>query len=140
MKKLTALVLSLILLTSVSMAEVDLSSYSYDQLLDLNRQVQFEIMSRPEWKEVTVPAGIYVIGQDIPEGAYTLTLAAEDVYGTVFLWGHEKDDYDTDGGCLFGEMIGGSQGSSVGRLYMKKGNVLELSCAMIVSPYKGLGF
>lgn len=139
MKKLTALVLSLILLTSVSLAEVDLSSYSYDQLLELNRQVQFEIMSRPEWKEVTVPMGNYVIGEDIPAGKYTLT-AAPGQSGNVVVWGKEPYNYVDGGGLIFNEIIGYKEGDVIGRIELNKGNILEIGCSVIFSPYKGLGF
>lgn len=72
MKKLLALSLILILALPAALADgVDLSSMSYDELTDLRSQLEQEIMSRPEWKEVQVPPGRYVAGVDFPAGRYT---------------------------------------------------------------------
>ena len=62
MKKIFSLIVALlfILLFSVTAAaDTNLSEMSYDDLLTLQKELVNEIMSRPEWKEVEVPAGQY---------------------------------------------------------------------------------
>lgn len=74
MKKLLAVVLALALMVPVALAEgIDLSGLSFDELVALRDRVTVEITKRAEWKEVTVPAGAYEIGVDIPAGYWTIT-------------------------------------------------------------------
>ncbi len=75
MKKLVSLILcmALLLISLPALAQIDLSSLSFDELLSLNTQVVTEITSRAEWKEVTVPAGVYEVGVDIPVGYWTIS-------------------------------------------------------------------
>lgn len=49
MKKIAVTILFFMMLCSVSYAEIDFSTYSYDQLVELNQQLQQEIIKRPEW-------------------------------------------------------------------------------------------
>lgn len=82
MKKLFSVLLVLSLLSSFAFAETDLTQMSYDDLISLQRQLVKEIMSRPEWKEVEVPAGQYTIGEDIPAGWYSVR--PKSSYGSVY--------------------------------------------------------
>ena len=75
MKKILSAVLVLMLLIPTAMAEVDLSALSFDELVALRQQVNKEITTRPEWKEVTVPAGLWKVGEDIPAGKWTISAA-----------------------------------------------------------------
>lgn len=70
-------------------AETDLSSLSFEELLALQDKVYAELMNRPEWTEVTVPAGVYEIGMDIPEGMWTIT-AEKHAWVSIFI-GQELD-------------------------------------------------
>lgn len=72
MKKLAIVLIVACLLCSVAVAE-DFSSMSFDELLELRNKLNAEIMSRPEWKEVEVPSGIWTVGIDIPAGIYSIT-------------------------------------------------------------------
>lgn len=58
-------------------AEIDLDSYSFDQLASLRDQIMVEMMTRGEWQEVTVPAGTYRIGEHIPSGHWQITCAPQ---------------------------------------------------------------
>ena len=73
MKKLLALLLALALLIPAACAEgIDLSALSFDQLVELRQQISKELTTRPEWKEVTVPVGVWKVGEDIPAGKWTV--------------------------------------------------------------------
>lgn len=80
MKKLIAIVLALIILISVAIADFDISALSFDELLLMSKQVTAEIISRPEWKEVTVPSGQWVVGEDIPAGFYSISPSGKGGY------------------------------------------------------------
>ena len=75
-KKFLSVILVLCLLPVIALAEVDLSTMSVDELIALNKAVVMELMSRKDFKEVTVPAGEYKVGEDIPAGIYTVKVKA----------------------------------------------------------------
>ena len=58
-KSLALFALALFLaLPSVSCA-VNLSKMSFDDLIDMRRQIELELMNRKDWKEVLIQEGIY---------------------------------------------------------------------------------
>lgn len=130
MKKLFALTLVILaLLPVVAYADVDLSSMSYDELITLNGQLFKEIMSRPEFKEVTVPTGSYIVGSDIPAGTYSLGLAS-GTFGSMIRINDFQDAYSVT-----------SSDPSVGKVTLKDGDSVDISMGSIVfKPYVGLGF
>ena len=74
MKKLLCILLALLILPAAAAADgFDFRFCSLDELYQIRQQLNAEIMSRYSWKEVTVPAGFYVIGEDIPAGHWTIT-------------------------------------------------------------------
>lgn len=75
MKKLICVLLSLLILFPVSVHadENRFASFSLDELYQIRKELNSEIMSRYSWEEVTVPAGFYVIGEDIPAGHWTIS-------------------------------------------------------------------
>ena len=97
MKRIISLFLVTALLfafPALSLSEVfDLSSLSFDELKALEKQIIKEMISRPEYKEVTVPLGVYKVGEDIPAGKWTIT--GFDVPGKV-TWGKALDEYGVE--------------------------------------------
>lgn len=93
MKKVLSLLLVLaLLLPAFAVAEgVDLSALSFDQLVQLREQIARELTTRPEWKEVTVPQGVWEVGVDIPAGHWTITVANRG-YGRVTIAPLLKDN------------------------------------------------
>lgn len=51
----------------------DLSSLSFDDLASLMEQINQEMMRRDDWQEVSVPAGTYEVGKQIPAGHWIVT-------------------------------------------------------------------
>ena len=86
MKKVISFVLCLALCCSVALAEVDLSGMSFDELVALKDKINLAIWNSQEWQEVTVPQGVWLVGEDIPEGHWTIscnTKYARITTGTV---------------------------------------------------------
>lgn len=133
MKRAFIIAIAIILVAAVAYAEVSLSSMSYEELIELNHQLTAEIMSRPEWKEVTVPSGIWVVGEDIPEGTYSIK--AE--FAGVTVWRKAKDDY-SDEGLFYSGIV--QEDKSYGKIKLDKGMVVELSGEVIFAPPMSLGF
>ena len=77
--------------------QVDLSSFDWDELITLNSRIQNELFSRPEFKEVIVPRGIYKVGLDIPAGKWTISGVLDDDHHVIGIeWGKKLDEYGTD--------------------------------------------
>ena len=72
MKKLLLSLLVLLLIPSLVFADIDFSSLSLSDLYILRESVCAEILSRSQWESVTVPAGFYIVGEDIPAGHWTI--------------------------------------------------------------------
>lgn len=73
MKKLLALFLIAALLAPCALAEeIDLSGLTLDELYTLHTRIAKEIVTRPEWTEITIPAGLYKIGVDLPAGDWCI--------------------------------------------------------------------
>ena len=81
--------------------DIDLSNMSYGQLVILKNLINKAMWESREWQEVTVPQGIWVVGEDIPAGTWTVKCA--DVGRTNYMlqycdieWGeslHESGRY-----------------------------------------------
>lgn len=67
-----ALALVLLLVPLASMAEIDLSGLSFDELIALREKITEVLWESDEWKETVVPEGTYLIGRDIPAGHWTI--------------------------------------------------------------------
>lgn len=73
MKKLLSVLAIAILLPVIACAEIDLSAMSYDELVELSKQVGLAIMNHESFDSVSVPIGLWEVGVDIPEGTWVLT-------------------------------------------------------------------
>lgn len=82
-KSFLTLIPILVLICSAAVADLpDISGLSYDELVQLREQLNLAIWESEEWQEVTVPAGVWKIGEDIPEGYWTIR-PAENTYISV---------------------------------------------------------
>ena len=90
--RLLALLFALILST-VSFAhaeDIDLSGLSYDELVALKNRINLAMWQSEEWQEVTVPQGVWVVGEDIPAGHWTVKCA--NGWYTEVSWGEHLSD------------------------------------------------
>jgi opacity protein-like surface antigen len=73
MKKFLACAVAAVLFCSGAAAEdIDLSGLSYAQLVALRDRLNLAIWQSQEWQEVTVPQGVWIGGEDIPVGRWTV--------------------------------------------------------------------
>ncbi len=125
-----AFCLALCLACSSAMADIDLSAMTIDELKALNQSVVSEIMTRKDFNQVKVPAGIYKVGEDIPAGTYTL-LCDEDY--TVITVKDSKGNYTE-------KMYAIEQNEQIGKLELLNGESIEILSSVVFMPYVGLGF
>ena len=71
-KLLICLALCLALIVPAALAEIDLSGMTFDELVALKGEIDLALWASEEWQEVTVPTGVYHIGEDIPAGKWTI--------------------------------------------------------------------
>ena len=92
MKRFFALLLVLLSLTGTVFADtIDLSGMTYKELVALKDQINLAIWNSQEWQEVTVPQGVWKVGEDIPAGHWTVVCADGWRY-TQISWGEKLDD------------------------------------------------
>lgn len=61
-----------------------LSKLSFSELLRLRDAIDAALWQSPDWQEVTVPAGTYQIGKDIPAGRWSIRIAGDPAMDTAY--------------------------------------------------------
>lgn len=151
MKKAIAIVIALILaMTACASAEdIDLSGMSFDELLALQNQILAAMWASDEWQEVTVPVGVYVVGEDIPAGKWTIKAMPKTrsrvVHGTSLLSGGDVSSwYGADAYIEGTEYWGYSEGEATEiNWVLEEGEYFQVhDAAVIFTPFVGskLGF
>ena len=127
MKKIISLFLVFVILSmpAALAEEIDVKKYSYKQLELIEKSIRHEMMTRPEWKRVTVPVGIWKVGDDIPAGTYSIRATPEGIT-SVNLWRRAKDDYSSNG-LILCESVIFDETDLIGKVIFEEGNVLEIS-------------
>jgi hypothetical protein len=131
---------------------VDLSSMTYEELVELKDQINLAIWNSEEWQEVEVPHGVWIIGEDIPAGKWTISVAENQTARVD--WGDKLDasGWDFEWGTiwerqfLYGEKVShNSSGWPSSITYdLKEGHyIIVQEGTVYFSPYTGkpsLGF
>lgn len=95
MKRLVFILLCVMSLTLVnsSLASIDLTGLTYEELIALKEEIDIAIMQSNEWQEITLPQkAVYFVGKDIPAGHWTITAA--DGQWTSIRWGGSEEGRD----------------------------------------------
>ena len=90
MKRILTIVVFCFFLFRVAGAEVDISSMSYEELVELKDQINLAIWNSAEWQEVEVPQGVWVVGEDIPAGKWTIKVP--NGLKAYIYWGDTLDE------------------------------------------------
>lgn len=132
MKRFFALLLVLVFASSFAFADgIDLSALSFQQLAELQRQITAEIITRPEWKEVTVPGGTWIVGTDIPAGTYSISAGKGGGYLSV----------RTASGSLVISQGIRDAANAIGKIELKNGYTVAIERgSLIFSPFVSLSF
>lgn len=129
-----------------------LEGLTYDELVALRDQINLAIWNSQEWQEVTVPAGVWKIGESIPAGHWSIRMA--DEYASSMVYYFETPD---ETGMMpdyihayFSQFISGKTVAEYNPLFasqldlnMLPGWYFYCDSATVFSPYAGkpdLGF
>lgn len=93
MKKLFVFVLLLSIVSTCALAEIDLSGMTYAELVALKDQINLAIWNSQEWQEVEVPQGVWLVGEDIPAGHWSISSVAK--YASITI-GTQLDETGKD--------------------------------------------
>ena len=82
MKKVLSIVLLFVFLSAYAFpcnAEIGFSGMTDDELLEAQEELKTELLTRGLIKTITLPAGLYEVGTDIPHGKYIITAATPNI-------------------------------------------------------------
>ena len=96
MRKKFSIVLALFLLLTAthSSANFDLSSMSFEELVNLRDQLNLAIWNSKDWQEVTVPVGVWEVGKDIPAGHWNISVLPDCI--TFIIYCEKLDEFGHD--------------------------------------------
>ena len=137
MKKLITLILILALaLPALAMADIpDISGLTEAELIELNHQIQLRLFSDKLVNGVDVPAGTYVVGEDIPEGVYRLEVLFPNSGGYLTVYENKESSLSIKSSFL-GEYWAVVE---IGKIELESGNVVDISGnSLRFFPYSGL--
>jgi len=152
MKRFFCLFACVVFLPFAALADLpDLSGLSFDELVQLKDQINLAIWNSEDWQEVTIPVGMYKIGEDIPAGRWTIT-PYPDSYCSLW-YGDVVNESGTDAGYGW-DIINGYVGSVSTRvnkdgswkdpekphfvdLVLKDGWYIKAAVPLIFTPYNG---
>lgn len=138
MKKVFCIVVALVGLFAFSaQAEsFNLSALSFQELVQLQQKLNREIMSRPEWKEVTVPVGTWKVGVDIPAGTYSVT--GGKLMATLEIYSSPEKNYRN---MVESYTFSGMTTTAVGRVTLSDGQYVVIDIEPLTfAPPISLGF
>lgn len=154
MKRFISVLLLLCLLNAPAFAEIDLSGLTFDELVELRNQCLTEMTKRDEWQEVTVPIGVWKIGEDIPAGHWNITCYRTDKYAYATVYYTDELDETKKKASNRGKFHYAAMVKVEGSPAVTNNLVLDIdmvegaylvvdNCPVILSPYTGkpdLGF
>ena len=102
MKKSLSLLLAVMLMMAAvpafaaitAPADIDFSGMSFDELVDLKRQIDLALWDTDEWQSVEVPSGMYVVGEDISAGHWAISVPKGA--SATLKWGDVLDESGRD--------------------------------------------
>ena len=152
MKKLLTFLLAFLMISPAIAENIDLSSLTYAELVALKDRINLAMWQSEEWQEVTVPEGIWRIGEDIPAGHWTITVkgrgSANITYGNKLDRTGKQISFDS--GVFFYKVVNGPDNWSFREgdvnyidIDLIYGYYIDVSGGVVFTPYAGkpsLGF
>ena len=136
MKRFVCIMIVCVLFPFAAFASLpDISSLSSDELIELCHQIQLRLFSENLVNGVEVPAGDYIVGEDIPSGTYRLEVVYPSAGGYLHVYKSAESNVsikDTFLGEFWGVV-------TIGKIQLEDGNMISISTnALRFFPYTGL--
>lgn len=132
MKRILIVVIAVCMALQCACAEgIDLTNLSFSELIELQQKLTAEIISRPEWKEVTVPAGTWIIGKDIPAGEYSIKVLSRTTRVNV---------YKSETASSWDKHIIIHDDDPIGKIILSDGMKIVIDEPALFAPAISLGF
>lgn len=128
MKRILSILFIVLLFSTSAIAEgLDLSSMSYEQLVELKRAVDNEYYARPEAEPNVLAPGNYIVGEDIQAGTYYVCVNSYEFNQTANTWFRvyeSRDAYDAGSEPLWYNYISLDEQASC--VTLKNGNMVRI--------------
>ena len=137
LKRLFCLIACVCFLCASAFAEsIDLSHLSFEELFKLQSEIAKEIITREEWKQSIIPVGQWVVGKDIPQGEYSVTIPqGSGAHMTVTNPNELRTRQELIDWFAFNDT------DSIGKLILEEGYIVFVKAGdVIFSPVVPLGF
>lgn len=133
MRRFVSLLLVLLSVCSVSSAaQLDFSTFSDGEIMQIHEAALREIQKRGLVKSANVPVGTYIVGVDFPAGVYSVK--AHSYVCAVEVYNPNSDRPVFDASCYQDEL-------GIGKLELKDGQRLVIEVAgAVFSEYIGISF
>lgn len=135
MKKLIAVIMILAMLVpAAAPADTSFDDLTFDELSVLNQLVQLKMFEKGALTNgVSVPPGVYRIGEDIPEGYYRIVY--EPPYETAFC----SFFINEEGGGVYSTMLGFSGSNEIGKVFLQNNAIVTITDSdLLFYTYTGL--
>lgn len=143
MKRIISAILVIVLmLCGIASAEEMTFQAFADQLSDDTLQQLAAFLQSETVRRLNVsfdlPAGVYIVGDDIPAGSWTITVASKVTAEFIVYNSAEKKNAEyafPD----FDELLNASYGSdTIGKITLSPGNIVEISGKVHFDPFAGI--
>ena len=137
MKKLITVILILaLIIPAAALADLpDISGLSNEELIELNHRIQLMLFTEKMVEGVEVPAGEYIVGEDMPAGVYRMEVVFPNAGGHMTVYDTDKSRTTIDQSYL-GEFWGVLE---IGKIKLEEGNVLRINGnSLRIFAYAGL--
>ena len=131
MKRIIAIMIVLLFIFTSSASAGSLSEMTDEELLSMYQQIQSILLSRSDEYSLTLNAGRYIVGEDIPSGTYRLECKSPYAAANVDVYATSESKYSSDS-FIMAELY---NSSVVGKLDLNDGNILKISGSTIDLTY-----
>ena len=144
MKRIIVLLITICFISTRSMSayasDLDLSSYSDDEIETLLDRVQQEIVDRKIEKNATLAAGTYIAGEDIPTGTYTVYCKYEgDIWADIYIFPADNPDEYSFDGIVYAKSET-DPGEGTWKINVEEGDRLECTYEITLTVFAGIVF
>lgn len=126
---------------------IDISGLSFSELVVLKDRINLALWNSDEWQEVEVPAGVWIIGEDIPSGHWTISAVPDSFANITYCdalapdgqspangwqgWNGVLTGYKNSDGSWY------EHGRNSVDLNLENGHFLIVYTDVVITPYSG---